>query len=473
MPRRNEFPVTARSLNEGLREKSRQRRSHVSQPNLAAGRLRNDLVPNLVLVDRALATLTTPTRNVRRREAAQTQRVAASIRELGFCHLVLIDQEGQILDGLTRVEAAKLLGLAAVPCIVVDHLTPDELRVLRLALNRLQEHGTWDLVELKLELEDLALDDDMLEITGFTACEIDQILLDAEPRSVEIGPLAPASSTRSDVRLGDVFTLGRHRLVCGDARDPQTLVSLMESEQARLILTDEPYNVPIQGHVTRGQHREFAMASGEMSEAGFLDFNTAWMKGALRYLVDGGVFGTFIDWRGLGIVQEAARRLALTQINLIVWAKTNPGMGSLYRSQHELLPLFKKGQAPHTNNVRLGRNGRSRSNLWTYPGASSLGSSARRGLQDHPTVKPAAMLADAILDLTARDEVVLDPFLGSGSTLIAADQVGRRCFGVEIDPAYVAVILQRYVAAGGSAPVREGNFLDDAADVPQPALNAI
>src|SRR6185437_11207535 len=165
-------------------------------------------------------------------------------------------------------------------------------------------------------------------------------------------------------------------------------------------------------HVTGGQHREFAMASGEMTDAEFLAFNEAWIAAVLPCLCGGGVFGTFIDWRGYPTVHSAAVKLGLKPLNLVVWTKTNAGMGSLYRSQHELLPLFKSGSAPHVNNIELGKRGRWRSNVWTYPGASSLGSDARRGLKDHPTVKPTALLEDALLDLTNRGDIVIDPFLG-------------------------------------------------------------
>jgi DNA modification methylase len=197
----------------------------------------------------------------------------------------------------------------------------------------------------------------------------------------------------------------------------------MRADVARMVLTDEPFNVAIGGHVTGGEHREFVMASGEMTDAQFLEFNQKWVDAVLPHLMDGGILGTFIDWRGLPIAHAAATTLGLTPLNLVVWAKTNAGMGSLYRSQHELLPLFKKGDAAHVNNIALGKRGRHRTNLWTYPGASSVGSDARKGLQDHPTVKPTAMLQDALIDLTNRGEIVLDPFLGSGSTLIAADKV--------------------------------------------------
>ena len=218
----------------------------------------------------------------------------------------------------------------------------------------------------------------------------------------------------------------------------------MQSNVARLIFTDEPFNVAIGGHVTGGDHREFVMASGEMSGAQFLEFNRNWIGALLPYLVDGGIVGTFIDWRGLPIVHTAATGLGLSPVNLIVWVKTNAGMGSLYRSQHELLPLFKKGAASHVNNVSLGKRGRHRSNVWTHPGASSLGSDARQGLQEHPTVKPTAMLQDALIDLSHRDDIILEPFGGSGSTLIACEKTGRVCCGIELDPLYVDVIVRRY-----------------------------
>jgi DNA modification methylase len=254
--------------------------------------------------------------------------------------------------------------------------------------------------------------------------------------------------------LGDVFQLGPHRLVCGDARDFEVLSRLMNGVAlACLILTDEPYNVKIAGNVTRGDHREFPMASGEMSAEGFLTFNQNWMEASVAYLRDGGVIGTFIDWRGAPTVAAAAAKVGLTPLNLVVWAKTNAGMGSLYRSAHELLPLYKKGNAPHVNNVKLGKRGRWRSNVWTYPGASAFGSDARRGLEDHPTVKPTAMLQDALLDLTNRGDIVLDPFLGSGSTLIAAETVGRVCLGVELDAHYVDVAIRRYEAETGKSAV--------------------
>jgi DNA modification methylase len=251
-------------------------------------------------------------------------------------------------------------------------------------------------------------------------------------------------------RSGDVFLLGAHRIISGDARDPEIVGRLMRDDPpAQLLLTDEPYNVPIAGNVSRAGHREFAMASGEMSEAEYLAFNLAWMQAFLPFLVDGGILATFIDWRGYPVVHAAATRAALMPLNLVVWNKTNAGMGSLYRSQHELLPLFKKGAAAHVNNIELGRKGRIQRLDLSRRFVARLRRPSRS--QDHPTVKPTGLLEDALLDLTNRGNIVIDPFLGSGSTLIAADKTGRICRGAELDPLYVDVVLRRYEAATGNA----------------------
>jgi DNA modification methylase len=439
-----------------FKKAGRQRRQilHDLQGQGAPPRPRNNLLPSIELVHRAPGELTVPARNVRRIDPTHLREIMASISALGFCDPVLIDGCNGVLDGAVRVEAARHLGLPAIPCIVVQHLTPQEQRLLRLAANRLQEKGGWDLDALKLEFDELLLDNAPVEFTGFTLAEIDQIVLE-EPTPVEAGPLEPELGVPPLARIGDVFLLGSHRLVCGDATDPGVIATAVVGEKAALVLTDQPYNVPIAGHVTGGMHREFIMASGEMNVEAFAAFNSAWIGATLPMLRDGGVLGTFIDWRGYPAVVAAADGQGLVPLNLIVWTKTNAGMGSLYRSQHELLPLFKKGQAPHVNNVALGRGGRWRSNVWTYPGASSVGSDARRGLQDHPTVKPVALLSDALLDLTDRGDMVLDPFLGSGSTLVAAEQTGRRCCGVELDPCYVDLIVRRYSELTGRSAVLE------------------
>ena len=437
-----------------LQARNRRRRAEMKIASQVASLSprRNDLLPALRLEYVGLSELRPSAAKLRRLDPVHVREVAASIARLGFCDPLLIGADSELIDGEARYAAAQQLGLERAPCLRVEHLSREELRVLRLAVNRLGEKGQWDLEALKIEFEQLIVVDAPIEISGFAPAEIDHILLGHEADGLETGPLAPLPGATPISRPGDVFRLGSHCLVCGDARDPDVVRRLIgDDPPARLLLTDEPYNVPIAGNVSRGPHREFAMASGELSEAEYLAFNLAWIGAFLPVLTDGAILATFIDWRGYPVVHAAATRSALTPLNLVVWNKSNAGMGSLYRSQHELLPLFKKGQASHVNNVELGRKGRWRSNVWTYPGASSLGSDARRGLQDHPTVKPTAMLKDAILDLTRRGDIVLDPFLGSGSTLLAAEAVGRVCRGVELDPLYVDVIVRRFEAATKSS----------------------
>lgn len=432
-------------LRRSLSAKSRARQKRLWDcPRLDVGHSRNDLRPNLELVERPIEALVMPDRTIRQTVAAHVNAIAITMRRLGVIDPILIDENNCILDGVARTLAAKSLGLGTVPCIRAVHLTDAEKRAVRLAVNRLGERGTWSMAELKAELIELVKHDIEVEQTGFTVAEFDHIVLDEMDEGIEPGSLHPEKGTPAVARTGEVFVLGSHRIACADARHPESYADLWQGEQAQLIFTDEPYNVPIVGNVTKGNHREFAMATGEMSDTEFLAFNKDWMAAALAFLDDGGLFGTFIDWRGYPTVHAAACELGLTPINLVVWAKTNAGMGSLYRSQHELFPLFKKGNAPHVNNIELGRNGRSRSNVWTYPGAASLASESRKGLQFHPTVKPTSMCEDALLDVTNRGDTILDPFLGSGSTLIAAERTGRRCFGLEIDPLYVDVIVKRY-----------------------------
>ena len=445
------------ALQREFKSKDRKRRDDLAAVrNAGGGCARNDLLPKLELVHRSPDKLTFPRPNARRLDPAHVRAVMHQISRAGFIDPLFIDEKDVVWDGVTRAEAAKQLGLATVPCILTTHLSAVEKRIVRLALNRLGEKGHWNLPELKAELIELVDDGIEIEDTAFTLAEFDQITIEDDIEPLERGPLAPNAGAPAVTQAGDVFVFeGGHRIICGDSTAADVYRTLMGEHQARLVLTDEPYNVPVAGHVTKGDHREFLMASGEMSDEQFLAFNTAWIGAAVAHLRDGGMIGTFIDWRGYSVVHAAALQLGLTPVNLIVWTKTNAGLGSLYRSQHELFPLYKKGTAAHVNNIELGKNGRWRSNVWSYPGASSVGSDSRKGLMLHPTVKPAAMCADAILDLTNRGDIVLDSFLGSGSTLIAAHGVGRRCFGIEIDPRYVDVVINRYREVVGQSAILE------------------
>ncbi len=440
----------------GLIRKNRRRRRALMARSVAerqSGPRRNDLSPQLHLVNWPIAKLQSARRKVRVDDAAQITRIRHAIEALGFCSPLLIKSDGEVIDGHQRLEAAKQLALAEVPCVEIDHLSAVEIRVLRIALNRLPERSEWDFTALTLEFRELLDLGAPVEVAGFDPAELDTLLLDDDPPPHEEGPLEPDGDAAGIAQEGDLWRLGRHLLICGDARDREVYARLFaDGRWVQLVLTDVPFNVPIVGHVTGGRHREFAMASGEMSRDEFAAFNAAWIAACLHHLSNGGLLATFIDWRSVELVLAVGRGLGLSLLNLVVWAKENAGMGSTWRSQHELLPVFRHGDAAHRNNVELGRHGRHRSNLWTYPGASTMGSDARKGLKFHPTTKPVALLSDALLDVTDRGDVVLDPFLGSGSTLIAAEKTRRICRAIELDPLYVDVAIRRWRALTGEEP---------------------
>jgi ParB-like nuclease domain len=324
------------SFVEHLKGKSRRRRQDMAglaEAEAARRPRRNDLLPRLELAHVPLDMLKMPASEVRKLQPAHVRQVANAIAVLGFCAPILIGRDSLVLDGAARLEAARSLGLERVPCVRIEHLSDNEQRVLRLAINRLGETGSWSLEALKIEFEELILADAPIEISGFSLDEIDQIVLGDGADGLEKGPLEPDSLATPISRFGDIFQLGPHRIACADATDPETLLRVMgEGEVARLVLTDEPDNVPIVGNVTKGRHREFPMAVGEMSRDEFLAFNEAWMKAVLPHLHEGGILATFIDWRGYETANAAATKLDLIPLNLIVWAKTNGGMGSLYRS---------------------------------------------------------------------------------------------------------------------------------------------
>jgi DNA modification methylase len=405
--------------------------------------------------------------------------IAASIRENGFCAPILITSEGEVVDGHARLEAARSLGLSRLPCIVIDHLSKTRIRSLRLALNRLQEKGTWDLDALKLEFQDLLEIEAPFEIIGFEVAEIDQVLM-SEGAATDEAELDAEANAIPDVgddntvvsREGDVWDLGSHRVICGDARDHLAYEALLGEEQATAVITDPPYNVRIDGHATgKGaiRHREFVMASGEMTPEAFTAFLYLILTIAARYTVDGGLLYVWMDWRHLDELLEAIKTAGLDLLNLCVWVKNNAGMGSFYRSQHELVLVLKNGTAPHLNNVQLGRFGRNRTNVWRYDGVNTLDPERRAELAMHPTVKPCEMIADAILDCTRRKDIVLDPFLGSGTTVIAAEKTGRLCRGIELDPRYVDVAIRRWQAFTGkdARHARSGLTFDQLAAIRQ------
>ena len=428
-----------------------------------------ELIIVLMLVNK----LVTDPRNSRTHSRKQIKQLARSIEVFGFLVPVLIDQNNNIIAGHARLLAAKELGMEKVPAIQVEHLTEAQKRAYIIADNKLAENAGWDENLLRVELEFLSqVDIDVdVDLTGFEIPEIDMIIGNANISACDEPPLPAFPKIENTVtRAGDLWQLGHHRVICGDCREAAVIDLLMTDQQAGMIITDPPYNVPISGHVSglgKTHHPEFAMASGEMSPKAFIKFLIACLKQLARVSKDGSLHYLFIDWRHISELLAAGQEVYDDMINLIVWSKTNGGMGSLYRSQHEMIFIFKYGSAAHINNVELGKHGRYRTNVWTYAGVNAFGKGRDEALAMHPTVKPTQMIADAILDVTAQNDIVLDGFLGSGTTVLAAEQTGRICYGVEFDPRYVDLALQRWMDVTGEQPVHAetGHTLDELTDI--------
>jgi DNA modification methylase len=401
--------------------------------------------------------------NVRHHSGEQIRRLAESIKQFGFTSPVLIDENDVILAGHARVLAAKKLGLSQIPVIMLRGLSEIKKRAYVLADNKIAEMAGYDRPALALELQDLSvlLASEELDIglTGFDPAEFDALIADLSDPEHEPDEDVPAVAAKAVSRPGDLWLFGeRHRLLCGDSRQAD-YDRLMGPARAAMVFTDPPYNVSIPKVVGRGRikHRNFAMASGEMSPAAFIDFLVGTLGAAAEYSIDGALHYICIDWRHYGELLAAGKEIYSELLNVVVWCKTSGGQGSFYRSQHEDIFVFKVGSGSHLNNVQLGRLGRNRTNVWTYPGANTFRAGRIDELTAHPTVKPIALVADAIRDCTQRGDVVLDPFLGAGTTVLAADRVGRRAYGIEIDPLYVDVAVRRWQAATKADAVLEGS----------------
>jgi DNA modification methylase len=393
--------------------------------------------------------------NPRTHSERQIRQIAASIKTFGFTNPVLIDSARTVIAGHGRVRAARQLGLDTVPTVQLEHLSEEQVRAYVIADNRLAECAGWDRDLLAIELQSLAEIDFEVEVTGFATAEIDLLIGDGgqaddpDPADASDGlePDAPIIS-----RPGDLWQIGPHRLLCADALDPASYTRLLGGQRAQLVFVDPPYNVPIDGHVSglgRNRHAEFAIASGEMTETEFTTFLESALALHAAHSTDGALHFICMDWRHSGELLTAGRSVYTECKSVCVWVKTNAGMGSLYRSQHELVYVFKVGTAAHVNNVELGRHGRSRSNVWRYAGLNAFGSDRDEALATHPTVKPVRLVADAILDCSRRGDRVLDGFVGSGTTLLAADRTGRVGYGLEIEPRYVDATIRRLAEHAG------------------------
>ena len=368
-----------------------------------------------------------------------------SIEKFGFISPIIVDDQYEIIAGHGRYAAAIKAGLKQIPIILVSNLTKGQLKAYRLADNQLNLNTGLDSGLLRIELKELDGLGFELEAIGFSTGELDIILGDGEPAQDDEADIVPEIKEQPITKTGDIWLLGGHALLCGNSLEPSNYKALMNGETAHAVFTDPPYNVPVKGHVCGNgkiKHDEFAMASGEMSDEEFEQFLAAVIALLIEFSKDGSLHYICMDWRGIYILLSAARSQYKELKNICIWNKSNGGMGSLYRSKHEFIPVFKNGSASHTNNVQLGKHGRYRSNVWDYRGVN--GFDGKDDLELHPTVKPVAMVADAIMDCTHRHEIVLDPFAGSGSTLIACEQVGRVARCIELEPKYCDVIIRRW-----------------------------
>lgn len=418
-------------------------------------RLNYDVV-RLHIIDRPIDSLKPYAHNARTHSKKQIKQIASSIEQFGFVNPVLIADDDTIIAGHGRVAAAKFLGRKTVPTLLLSHLSDTEQRAYILADNKLALNAGWDKELLSIEFQGLIDDGFDVELTGFSIPEIDLIIEDAKAANPDaLDPaddIIPERSGPAVTQRGDLWLLGRHKLLCGDAKHKESFTQLVGNELVDLLFTDPPYNVKIDGHVCGlggVKHREFAFASGEMSETEFTEFLEATLGNASDTMRDGAIAYVCMDWRHMGEML-AAGRAAFTELkNLVVWNKTNGGMGAFYRSKHELIFVFKKGAAPHTNSFGLGETGRYRTNVWDYAGISSMSATRGDELAMHPTVKPVAMIADAIKDCSRRGEIILDCFGGSGSTLIAAEKTGRCARLIEYDEIYCDTIVKRFEAYTG------------------------
>jgi DNA modification methylase len=432
--------------------------------------------PRMSVVYRRIEELKPDPANPRRHTKKQIRQIADSMRIFGFNVPILIDRDCKIVAGHGRWLACHLLGITEVPTLCLDHLTPAQASAFMIADNRLTEIGSWNDRALAEHLQELSVHglDFNIEVTGFEMGEIDLRIASLEQppeRDDDPADEVPGVAAGPSVsKIEDLWQLHRHRLLCGSALDSAAFTVLLGEERAAMAFTDPPYNVRIDGHASglgAIHHRPFPMASGEMDGSQFTTFLGGAFRNLAAFSVDGALHFICMDWRHVEELLAAGRGVYGELKNLCVWVKDNAGMGSLYRSQHELVFVFKHGRSGHRNNVQLGRFGRNRSNIWCYAGANSFARCGEEGnlLVLHPTVKPVAMVADAILDCSARNDIVLDAFLGSGTTVIAAERTGRRCYGMELDPTYVDTIVRRWQAlTGGSARhAASGRSFDDLA----------
>ena len=391
-------------------------------------------------------------RNAKIHTKKQIAKIIQSMKTFGVVTPILVNKDYEVIAGHGRLEALKELGYSKVPVIMLEHLSENQVKAYRLADNKIAQDATYDEELLKIELKELIISNEVvITDTGFDIADIDEIVIDGygEPKdkSDKADEIDDVNKIEKKVKFGDLWKLGKHLLLCGDSLNIESYKELMGNEKATLVLTDAPYNVKIQGHVCgkgKTKHKEFAMASGEMSDSQFEAFVCNFMNNLIQFSKNGSLHYLFIDWRGLRIFLNSGEKLYTELKNICVWNKLNGGMGSLYRSQYEAICVYKNGTLPHINNVELGKNGRYRTNVWNHRGVSATNPKSLELLKLHPTVKPVGLLHEVLLDASAPNDIVLDCFGGSGSTLLACEQANRNARLIEIDPQYCNVTIYRW-----------------------------
>lgn len=427
---------------------------------------------NLQMVD--IESIILRFKSLRKHSKKQLQKLKNAINKVGYVNPILLDEKYNILAGELRLFAAKELGFTQIPAIILENLTPEEIEAIRILDNRIAEDGEWNFENLKDEIEKLMKFDITFEDLGFDTVDYDEIFLIKNSGENKVHDTDKEDESWLDaniptkVKTGDLWRLGDHFIFCGDSLNDKSFEILMQGELAQIVVTDPPYNCKIKGHVCglgKTQHEEFAMASGEMTDSEFAEFISKFMQNLVKFSCDGSLSYIFMDWVGVKLLLTQGKKHYSELKNIAVWNKKVGGMGAMYRSQHEMVPIFKNGKAKHQNHIQLGKNGRYRTNVWDYSGVRATNPTSLELLKLHPTVKPVAMLHDILLDSSSKNDIVLDCFGGSGSTLLAAERCKRRARLIEINPRYVDVSIYRWERETGKtakmiknhAEVQDGN----------------
>ena len=422
---------------------------------------------NLQLVDINLIAL--KLKSLRKHSKKQLQKLKNAIIKVGYVNPILLDEKHNIIAGELRLLAAKELGFTQIPAIILENLTPEEADAIRILDNRIAEDGEWNFGNLKEEIEKLMKFDITFEDLGFDTVDYDEIFLikDSDESKVHNSDKEDESWLDANippkVKFGDLWRLGDHFVYCGDSLLVRSFEILMQGELSQIVITDPPYNCKVSGHVCglgKIKHDEFAMASGEMTETEFAEFISKFMQHLIKFSIDGSLHYLFMDWAGLNTLLTQGKRHYTELKNIAVWNKLIGGMGALYRSQHEMIPIFKNGKAKHQNHIQLGKNGRYRTNVWDYPGIRATNPSSLELLKLYPTVKAVPILHDILLDSSSKNDIVLDCFGGSGSTLLAAERCKRRARLIEISPRYVDVTIYRWEKETGKTAKLIKNYTE-------------